>query len=100
MGSWKIITTCASHNITCSICGQAPSEFPELVEKMVDWGVTSVSVNPDVIEKTREIIFDAEKKVLINSRKYSSIEEKRKVLASKLNLPEVKKEVKKRITKK
>jgi pyruvate,water dikinase len=93
----KIVTTCAAHEITCSICGQAPSEFPELVEKLVDWGVTSVSVNPDVIEKTREIVFDAEKKVLLNSRKYSSIEEKRKALAHKLNLTEPKKEVKKLI---
>lgn len=96
----KIISTCAKHGVTCSICGQAPSEFPELVEKMVDWGVTSVSVNPDVIEKTREIVFDAEKKVLLNSRKYSSIEEKRKELASKLNLTEPKKEIRKKVTKK
>jgi phosphoenolpyruvate-protein kinase (PTS system EI component) len=91
----KIITTCAAHGVTSSICGQAPSEYPELVEKLVDWGITSVSVTPDVIEKTREIVFDAEKKVLLNSRKYSNIDEKRKVLASKLNLTESKKEVKK-----
>jgi pyruvate,water dikinase len=91
----KIVTTCASHGITSSICGQAPSEYPELVEKLVDWGITSVSVTPDVIEKTREIVFDAEKKVLLNSRKYSNIDEKRKVLASKFNLTESKKEVKK-----
>ena len=91
----KIITTCANHNITSSICGQAPSEYPDLVEKLVDWGITSVSVTPDVIEKTREIVFDAEKKVLLNSRKYSNIDEKRKVLASKLNLIEPKKEAKK-----
>lgn len=91
----KIVTTCAKHNITSSICGQAPSEYPELVEKLVDWGITSVSVTPDVIERTREIVFDAEKKVLLNSRKYSNIDEKRKALASKLNLTEPKKEVKK-----
>ena len=91
----KIITTCAAHGVTSSICGQAPSEYPELVEKLVDWGITSISVTPDVIEKTREIVFDAEKKVLLNSRKYSNIDEKRKVLASKLNLTESKKEVKK-----
>jgi len=91
----KIVRTCVSHEITCSICGQAPSEFPELVEKLVSWGVTSVSVNPDVIEKTREIVFDAEKRVLINSQKYSNIEEKRKELAAKLNISQPKKEVKK-----
>ena len=46
------------------MCGQAPSVYPELVEKLVQWGITSVSVSPDVLEKTREIVYEAEKKVL------------------------------------
>jgi len=81
----RIVKTCAENDVTCSICGQAPSEYPELVEKLVEWGVTSVSVNPDVIDQTREIVFNAEKKVLINVRKYSSIEEKRKKLSMSIN---------------
>jgi len=81
----KIVRTCAENDVTCSICGQAPSEFPELVERLVTWGVTSVSVNPDVIDQTREIVFNAEKKVLLNVRKYSSIEEKRKKLSLSIN---------------
>lgn len=60
----RILTTCRKRKITCSVCGQAPSVFPELVEMFVDWGVTSVSVSPDVIEKTRGIVYEAEKKVL------------------------------------
>jgi pyruvate,water dikinase len=82
----KVIKTCVRREVPVSICGQAPSEFPELVSQMVDWGVTSVSVNPDAIEKTRENIFEAERKLLINSKKYSSIEEKRKELSQKLNI--------------
>jgi len=82
----KIIKTCVQKGITVSICGQAPSEFPDLVSKLVSWGVTSVSVNPDVIEKTREIVYEAERKLLLNSKKYTSIEEKRKELSQKLNL--------------
>jgi len=46
--------------ITVSICGQAPSDYPEITQKLVSWGITSVSVNPDVIDKTREIIAKAE----------------------------------------
>ena len=65
----KIIKTCKKRGITCSVCGQAPSVFPELVEMMVDWGVTSVSVSPDVIEKTRGIVYEAEKKVLSGGKK-------------------------------
>lgn len=60
----KIVTTCKKHRITCSMCGQAPSVYPDLVEKLVSWGITSVSVSPDVIEKTRGIVYDAEKAVL------------------------------------
>ena len=82
----KIIKTCVRREVNVSICGQAPSEFPDLVSKMVDWGVTSVSVNPDVIEKTREIVYEAERNLLINSKKYSNIEEKRKELSRKLNI--------------
>jgi phosphoenolpyruvate synthase/pyruvate phosphate dikinase len=29
----------------------------------VEWGITSISVNPDVIDKTRRIIADAEAKL-------------------------------------
>ncbi len=60
----KIVTTCRKRKITCSICGQAPSVYSDLVEKLVEWGITSVSISPDVIEKTREIVYEAEKKVL------------------------------------
>ena len=60
----KIVTTCRRRKVTCSVCGQAPSVYPEMVEMLVDWGVTSVSVSPDVIEKTRMIVYEAEKKIL------------------------------------
>ncbi|MCA9392140.1 phosphoenolpyruvate synthase [candidate division WWE3 bacterium] len=56
----KTIRTCQEHGIMASICGQAPSEYPELVEKLVEWGVTSISVSPDVIEQTRQIVKKAE----------------------------------------
>ncbi|MEO6508748.1 MAG: phosphoenolpyruvate synthase [Patescibacteria group bacterium] len=58
-----IVETCAKAGITCSICGQAASDYPELVEKLVKKGITSVSVNPDVIESTREQIYHIEKKL-------------------------------------
>ncbi len=49
--------------VTSSICGQAPSVYPELTEKLVEWGITSVSVSPDMIDVTREIIAKAEEKL-------------------------------------
>jgi pyruvate,water dikinase len=58
----QIVKTCRQRGITSSICGQAPSDYPEITERLVEWGITSVSVNPDVIEKTRKIVADAEAK--------------------------------------
>lgn len=58
----RVIKTCHKQNITASICGQAPSDFPALVEKLVSWGITSISVNHDAINRTREIIYEAEKR--------------------------------------
>ncbi|MFH1601855.1 MAG: phosphoenolpyruvate synthase [Candidatus Shapirobacteria bacterium] len=60
----KVIKLAKKHQITSSICGQAPSNYAQLVEKLVSWGITSVSVSPDAIDRTREIIIEAEKKVL------------------------------------
>jgi pyruvate,water dikinase len=56
------IKTTQGRGVTSSICGEAPSVYPELTAKLVEWGITSVSVNPDMIERTREIIAVAEKK--------------------------------------
>ena len=60
----KVITTAKKYKVTSSICGQAPSEYPDLVKKLVGWGMTSVSISPDVIDKTRKIIYDAEQGLL------------------------------------
>jgi len=60
----KAIKTANRHKITSSICGQAPSMYSDLVEKLVSWGITSVSVSPDAIERTREMIYQAEKRLL------------------------------------
>ena len=59
----KAIKTAKSLGITSSICGQAPSVYPELTEKLVEWGITSVSVSPDMIDITREIIAKAEEEL-------------------------------------
>jgi len=59
-----IIKTCHRYKITASICGQAPSLYPALVEKLVHWGVTSISVSPDAIDIVRKNIADVEKKLL------------------------------------
>ena len=61
----RAIKVTKSMGVTSSICGEAPSVYPELTEKLVEWGITSVSISPDMIGKTREIIAKAEERLSI-----------------------------------
>jgi pyruvate,water dikinase len=56
----QLVKGAARHGIMCSICGQAPSVYPEITRKLVEWGATSVSVSPDMIAQTRQIVAEAE----------------------------------------
>ncbi len=56
----RLVTKGKKRGIMIGICGQAPSNHPDLVEKLVKWGITSISVSPDAIDHTREIIHWAE----------------------------------------
>lgn len=59
-----IIKTAHKRGITVSVCGQAPSSHPDVAEFLCKNGVTSVSVTPDVIEKTRQVFYDTEKRLV------------------------------------
>ena len=52
---------------TASICGQAPSYYPEIVEFLVREGIDSISVNPDAVISTRRIVAGIERKILLES---------------------------------
>ncbi len=58
-----LIKTAHKYGKTVGICGQAPSEYPEFTRFLVSKGIDTISVNPDVIEKTRYIVHEAEKKL-------------------------------------
>jgi len=62
----RAIKVAKSMGVTSSICGQAPSVYPELTAKLVEWGITSVSVSPDMIDQTREIIAKVEEQLKLN----------------------------------
>ncbi|HLD26575.1 MAG TPA: putative PEP-binding protein, partial [Patescibacteria group bacterium] len=65
----KIVKTAKKYDITCSICGQAVSDYPDLVKQLVKWGVTSLSVSPDAIERTRLEVYAIEKHLWQKSKK-------------------------------
>lgn len=62
-----IIRTAHKRGITVSVCGQAPSSHPDVAEFLCKEGVTSVSVTPDAIDKTRQVLYDTERK-LVNKK--------------------------------
>lgn len=45
-----------------SICGQAPSDFPDFAEFLVELGIDTISLNPDSVLKTLPNILQAEQK--------------------------------------
>lgn len=59
----RVIQSCRKHNVTVSVCGQAPSTYPEFAEMLVKKGVTSISVNPDVLASTRQLIASVERQL-------------------------------------
>jgi pyruvate,water dikinase len=50
-----------------SICGQAPSVHPEYAELLVRAGIDAISVNIDVVDRTRKLIAAAEQRVLLDA---------------------------------
>jgi pyruvate, water dikinase len=45
------------------LCGQAPSDYPEMAEFLVEIGIDSMSLNPDAVLKTTLLVLDIEKRL-------------------------------------
>ena len=61
-----VIKACRARHVTCSICGQAATTYPEVTELMVREGATSVSVSPDSVVATRRLVASVEKKIMLS----------------------------------
>ncbi|UCG13794.1 MAG: phosphoenolpyruvate synthase [Deltaproteobacteria bacterium] len=57
------ITICRQHGVTTSICGQAPSVYPDYLEFLLRCGSTSISVLPDSVVSARKMVASLERKV-------------------------------------
>jgi pyruvate,water dikinase len=60
----QAIKTAGRLSITSSMCGEAPSVYPDILKKIIRWGITSVSVDPDVADSVRGAISLEEKDVI------------------------------------
>ncbi len=59
----EVIKVAHENKRKVGICGQAPSDYPEFAEFLVQEGIDSISLNPDTVLKTRQRIAAMEKKV-------------------------------------
>ena len=57
------MAVCKKHGVTTSICGQAPSVYPDYLEFMIRCGCTSISVNPDTVVSARRNVAMVEHKI-------------------------------------
>jgi pyruvate, water dikinase len=62
----ELIKTAHDYNIECCICGQAPVDHPDLIDKLVQWGIDAISIEPDAVAQTYKAIARAEKRILLN----------------------------------
>ena len=63
----ELIPRATSLGLRTSICGQAPSVYPEYAELLVRAGIDAISVNLDVVERTRRLVDAAERKLLLEA---------------------------------
>ncbi len=61
------IAICRKHGVTTSICGQAPSVYPDYLEFMIRCGSTSISVNPDTVVASRKMVAALEQKIQLEN---------------------------------
>ena len=61
-----VIKECNKAGVKTSICGQAGS-MPDIVEQLVELGITSVSANTDAVATVREVVARVEKKLVLKA---------------------------------
>jgi pyruvate, water dikinase len=63
----SVIRTARARNRKIGICGQAPSDYPEFADFLVEQGIDSISLNPDSVMKTTARILQTEERQRMKS---------------------------------
>ena len=56
----SVIKICKKKGVKVGICGQAPSDFPDFAEFLVECGIDSISLIPDTVIETRLLVAEKE----------------------------------------
>ncbi|MBI4175317.1 phosphoenolpyruvate synthase [Candidatus Berkelbacteria bacterium] len=62
-----VVTVARRHHLPVSICGQAAAVYPEVLEELIEAGITSVSVSPDQAVQTRRLVASIERRLLLDA---------------------------------
>jgi pyruvate, water dikinase len=60
---------CRHNGVHSGICGQAPSDYPEVAADLVRLGIDSISVNPDTVVKTTLAVLEVERNLAAQQRR-------------------------------
>ena len=75
----QAVEGCKRNKRHSGLCGQAPSDYPEMAEYLVEIGIESMSINPDTVLKTTLQVLEVEKKLGRAPRATAAESEKVKV---------------------
>ena len=64
---YHLIKTAHKDGKIVSICGQAPSVYPDFTEFLVESGIDCISVNPDMVKKTKLNVAQLEQRIILNA---------------------------------
>ncbi|HLE00019.1 MAG TPA: phosphoenolpyruvate synthase [Bdellovibrionota bacterium] len=64
----RVIRVAKSKKKKIGLCGQAPSDYPEFARFLVRCGIDSISLNPDAVVRTTQIVLDQEGEISPDER--------------------------------
>ncbi len=70
-----LIEVAHEHGKTVSICGQAPSVYPDFTAFLIRSGIDSVSVNPDAVKSTKHLVAQVEQRIILEKATGRGIKE-------------------------
>ena len=65
-GIFKLSQTAKKHDIPCSIAIHNPVKYPNLLDKLIQWGISTISVESEAVISTYQEIARSEKRLLLN----------------------------------